>query len=74
MKKNDIPELVEWSGIHKITRKNALILFVILFLFTGVMLYISFPDLLNIIEISLLLIIGYSITWMDDNDEWKKSR
>jgi len=38
------------------------------------MLYISFPDLLNIIEISLLLIVGYSITWMDDNDEWKKSR
>ena len=73
MKKNKIPELVEWTSIHKITRKNAIMLYIFLFLFTGVMLYISFPDLLNILEVGLLLIYGYSVSWMDDNDAWKEN-
>ena len=70
MKKNKIPELVELSSIHKMTRKNAVMLYIFLLLFTGALLYISFPDLLNILEVGLLLVYGYSITWMDDNEAW----
>ena len=77
MKKNKIPKLVEWSIIHKMPRKNALGLFVGLFLFIVFYLYVSFPELLDILEVILvlivgLLLIGYVISWMDDNDAWKE--